>query len=151
MPLSDRDRVERQVLRYLLFHERSPVLLVADREASKGFDAPDPAFLVETLSSMYTRNLFRILPSPAPPGGDPKEPREKGGARPPGWFKATFQSGTSVMITSEGKRRFAELRHHTRKIRQADWQETQGSRERGSWVRPDPDESGNAQFQGPDA
>lgn len=131
MPLSEKDRVERQVLRYLNFHPRSGVPLTADGESCERFECGDAALLLNTLTDMYTRNLFRLLPAPGRWGDEHASDSLLPGRPSPvaeelrRALERAIRAGASAMITSEGMRRYTELRSETREIRQADWQEAQ--------------------------
>lgn len=143
MPLNEKDRIEKQVLRYLHFHERSAVPLAGDTEAALRFEVADTEALVGALSDMFSRNLFRILPPPASAretveragfaGEGPAEP----GLRFRKRLEESLRAGVNAMITSEGKRRYSELRTATTAIRQEDWQKAHDPSEPGAWVRAD--------------
>jgi hypothetical protein len=129
--------VQRQVLGYLLFHERSPVVLRADAEACTRFLCPSTDRLAKILSAMAQADLFRVLPTPVAAADTARALRTAPAEGPARADEADFLRGVSVMITAEGKRRFTALKHRTRKVRQADWQEEQEKVEPGTWVRSD--------------
>ena len=139
MPLSERDRVERQVLRHLIFHARSPVLLRADPETCRSFECDGVEELASRLADMHESDLFRILPVQGE-NGDPLGPPA---ARSDKCRRAErrkriekgFLFGLPVMVTSEGIQRLQELRKKTSEIRLEDWQKTGPGADAGTWTR----------------
>jgi hypothetical protein len=139
MPLSDRDRVERQVLRHLIFHARSPVRLRADEESCRAFDCDGVRELAFRLADMHEADLFRILPGqgpagdvpgpPAPPSDRPRRSERRSRV------EQAFLHGLSVMVTSEGIQHFTRLRRKTSEVRLSDWQKREPARDAGGWSR----------------
>lgn len=144
MPVSAKDRIERNVLRHLSFHARSPVLLRADRPGAEFFECGDQDLgdLAARLVSMFERQLFRLLPTPdldaqliGPAGGSPRnrltpEMRDH--------LARAFRDGVSVMVTSRGTQRLDELRRKTSRIRLADWQRDKPESDGGYLSCPEP-------------
>ena len=142
MPLSEKDRAERQVLRYLLFHERSPVVLRADAKTAREFECPDERFLLDLLTDMIYRNLFYI--HPAPRAATPAAAKSRAsagevlmGASVPADARRGLLEGVLAMITSGGKKRYQDLRSATSSLRQAEWLQREAAGEAGGWMRAD--------------
>jgi hypothetical protein len=139
MPLSETERVERLVLRHLIFHARSPVILRADAETCRSFECGGAEELASHLADMHENDLFRILPAQGE-AGDPLGPpvaksdttrRAERRKR----IEMSFLFGLPVMVTSEGIRRLKELRKKTTQVRIEDWRETGPGADAGRWVR----------------
>lgn len=139
MPLSARERVERQVLRHLIFHARSPVILRADEETAKTFECSSAEDLAGRLADMHESDLFRVLPGRGENGdllGPPAAPsdRERRAERK-GRIERAFFSGLTVMVTSEGIQHFDRLRKKTTELRLAEWRKESRPADSGSWTR----------------
>jgi len=145
VPLSEKARLEKKILRFLQFHERSPVGVTGDPETCARFSCPDSASFARLLGDMASRNLLRVLPPPvkASDALNAAGALEGTGARGAPLSRdrlvSALEDGIRVMITSEGKRRYSELRSATSKIRQDDWQEERRPAGPGAWVRADAD------------
>jgi hypothetical protein len=139
MPLSEGERVERQVLRHLIFHARTPVILRADAETCRAFECGGAEELASRLADMHENDLFRILPAQGE-AGDPLGPpvaksdtvrRAERRRR----IEKAFLFGLSVLVTSEGIRRLKDLRKKTTQVRLEDWRKTGPETDAGRWVR----------------
>ncbi|GEM_PF-3136531 len=144
MPLSEKDRVERQVLRYLHFHRRSPVPLRCDDASSAGFGCRDQAHFLPLLEDMHARNLFRILPSPGRTVEAVKAMLEEvsepaASIEETSVFRRMLEAGVLAMITTEGEKRWRDLKKTTSKVRLHEYLREENASEPGTWIRSDQD------------